>query len=264
MRRCSPPPPGGTRPGCRARLAEAGRAGVLAERGGRRRFGHALFREVLYRELAEDERRALHGRVADALERLAPAQLAEIAHHTLEGPPEMLERAVEHAIRAAARAQELLAYDEAVRTLVRARDAVTAAGNPPAPRARVLLALGEARIRRGEAAAGKEDCREAAALARALGDAELGARAALTYGRVFAFGVVDPVLVGMLEESLEVLPPGDSALRARLLARLAAALQPSPTSDRAGGAWRARRSRSRGGSATTRRCSTRCTPRSRR
>ena len=33
----------------------------------------------------------------------------------------------------------------------------------------------------------------------------------------------------MLEESLEVLPPGDSALRARLLARLAAALQPSPT-----------------------------------
>ena len=86
-----------------ARLAEAGRAGVLAERGGHRRFGHALFREVLYRELAEDARRALHGRVGEALGRLAPAQLAEIAHHTLEGPPEMLGRAVEHAIRAAAR-----------------------------------------------------------------------------------------------------------------------------------------------------------------
>ena len=86
-----------------ARLAEAGRAGVLAERGGHRRFGHALFREVLYRDLAEDARRALHGRVAEALGRLAPAQLAEIAHHTLEGPPEMLGRAVEHAIRAAAR-----------------------------------------------------------------------------------------------------------------------------------------------------------------
>ncbi len=86
-----------------ARLAEAGRAGVLAERGGHRRFGHALFREVLYRDLAEDARRALHGRVAEALGRLAPAQLAEIAHHALEGPPEMLGRAVEHAIRAAAR-----------------------------------------------------------------------------------------------------------------------------------------------------------------
>jgi hypothetical protein len=108
-----------------------------------------------------------------------------------------------------------------------------------APRARVLLALGEARIRRGEAAAGKDDCREAAVLARALGNAELGARAALTYGGVFVFGVVDPVLVGMLEDSLEVLPPGDSPLRARLLARLAAALQPSPeTMARRGGAGR--------------------------
>src|SRR6185295_1819179 len=57
-----------------ARLAEAGRAGVLAERGGHRRFGHALFREVLYRDLAEDARRVLHGRVAEALGRLAPAQ----------------------------------------------------------------------------------------------------------------------------------------------------------------------------------------------
>jgi hypothetical protein len=213
-----------------ARLGEAGHAGILVERGGRRRFGHALFREVLERELAEGERRALHGRVADALERLAPGQVAEIAHHTLEGPPEMLPRAVERSTRAAARAQEMLAYEEAVRTLERARDAVAAAGNPPALRAPVLLALGEARIRRGETDAGKEDCREAASLARALGDAELGAQAALTYGRVFVFAVVDPVLVGMLEESLEALPPGDSAVRARLLARLAAALQPSPAS----------------------------------
>jgi len=213
-----------------AGLTEAGRAGILAERGGQRRFGHALFREVLYRELGDADRRALHGRVAEALERLAPRQAAEIAHHALEGPPAMLGRAVEHAVRAAARGQELLAYEEAVRTLVRARDAVTAAGNPPALRARVLLALGEARIRRGETAAGKEDCREASVLARSLGDAELGAQAALTYGGVFVFGVVDPVLVGMLEESLEELPPGDSALRARLMARLAAALQPNPKS----------------------------------
>jgi len=214
-----------------ARLGEAGRAGVLGDRGGRRRFGHALFREVLYRELGEDQRRAFHGRVAEALERLAPGQLAEIAHHALEGPPELLDRAVAHAMRAAERAQELLAYDEAVAVLVRARDAVTAAGNPVAPRARVLLALGEARIRRGETVAGKQDCRETAVLARSMDDAELGARAALAYGGVFVFGVVDPVLVGMLEESLEVLPPGDSALRARLLARLAAALQPSPKNE---------------------------------
>jgi tetratricopeptide (TPR) repeat protein len=131
------------------------------------------------------------------------------------------------ALPTADRAQELLAYDDAIRTLTRARDAVAAAGNPPALCARVLLATGEARIRRGEVEAGKADCREAATIARTLDDAELAARAALAYGRVFTFGLVDPVLVDMIETSLAALPPGDNAWRARLLARLGGALQPS-------------------------------------
>jgi hypothetical protein len=225
-----------------ARLAEGARAGVVAgpttgevnpgghaAQTGRRRFGHALFREVLYRELADETRRTLHGQMAEALERTSGTSPphAEIAHHALEGPAAMLPRAVDHALRAADRAQELLAYDDAIRTLTRARDAVAAAGNPPALCARVLLATGEARIRRGEVEAGKADCREAATIARALDDAELAARAALTYGRVFTFGLVDPVLVDMIETSLAALPPGDGAWRARLLARLGGALQPS-------------------------------------
>jgi hypothetical protein len=220
-----------------ARLEEAARAGVAAARdsGGRRRFAHALFREVLYRELGEAERRALHGRVAEALERLTapvasglgpPPPWAELAHHALAGPPELLARAVDHAVRAAGRAQELAAYDDAVAVLTRARAAVGDAGNPPALRSRVLVALGQAYIRKGDTVAGQTAAREAAAVAQAEGDADLLARAALTYGRVFRFGAVDPVLVGMLEEALEALPAGDSALRARLLARLGAALQP--------------------------------------
>lgn len=214
-----------------ARLAEGARVGIVIDRGGRRCFGHALFREVLYRDLDDDRRRELHGRIAEALERRSPTQIAEIAHHALAGTRELLDRAVDYAIRAATRAEELLAYDEAVTTLERARSAVAAEANPPAARARVLLALGEARIWRGESAVGRDYCREAAAAARELGDAELGARAALAYGRVFTFGAVDQVLVGMLEESLRALPAGDSALRARLLARLAGAMQPSPRSD---------------------------------
>ena len=153
----------------------------------------------------------------------------------------MIARAVDHAIRAAGRAQELLAYDEAVAHAgARAGGGDRGGQRAGAARARRCWRSVEARIRRGEAGAGKEDCREAATIARTLGDAELGARAALTYGGVFVFGVVDPVLVGMLEESLEALPPGDSALRARLLARLGAALQPSPRQRRA------RRGRARG------------------
>ena len=202
---------------------------MVGAQGGRRRFGHALFREVLYRELADETRRSLHGRMAEALERTsrtAPPH-AEIAHHALEGPAEMLPRAVDHALQAAERAQALLAYDDAIRTLTRARDAVAAAGNPPLLCARVLLATGEARIRRGEVEAGKADCREAASIARARDDAELAARAALTYGRVFTFGLVDPILVDLIETSLAALPPGDGPWRARLLARLGGALQPS-------------------------------------
>jgi tetratricopeptide (TPR) repeat protein len=233
-----------------ATVTDAVRVGVLAERASRTRFSHALVREVLYRDLGAERRRALHGEIARAIETLhgpaavalaavAPAvvsplaaglPLAELAYHLLEGPPAGLGRAVEFAIRAASRALDLLAHDEAIALLERAAAAVDAAGataEAPLLRARVLLALGEARIRRGEATAGRNACCEAATLARAAGDGELVGRIALTYGRVFNFGVVDPILVGMIEEALAALPTEDSPLRARLLARLGGALQPS-------------------------------------
>ncbi|HEX6276030.1 MAG TPA: AAA family ATPase, partial [Polyangiaceae bacterium] len=143
----------------KASLVEATRAGVLVERGRTRRFGHALFREVLYRELDDAERRRLHGRVSDALERSllpgSPPPHAELAHHALAGPPELLERGVAHAVHAARRAAELLAYDEAVGVLRSALGAVTENGNRPALRGDLLVALGAACISRGESALGK-------------------------------------------------------------------------------------------------------------
>ena len=214
-------------------LSEAEQAGVLGERGARdkRRFAHALFREVLYRGMRDDERAAWHARVTDALEAgLVPGGFtpyAELAHHALRATADYSARGAEYAIEAATRATELLAYDDAVETLERAIESLERPGTKATLRARVLVALGAARIRRGDEASGKRDCREAAGIARELGDAELRAQAALVYGRVFTFAAVDPVLVGMLEESLEALPSGDSPLRARLLGRLAGALQPT-------------------------------------
>jgi tetratricopeptide (TPR) repeat protein len=220
-----------------ATVADAVRVGVLSERAGRPRFSHALVREVLYRDLEADQRRALHGVIARAIEALhppggvAPADsslpFAELAYHLLEGPPAGLARAVEFAARASSRALDVLAHDEALALVERAVAAVDAAGAPPRLRAAVLLALGEARIRRGEMTAGRNACCEAATRARVAGDGELIGRVALMYGRVFTFGVVDPILVGMIEEALAALPAGDSPLRARLLARLGGALQPS-------------------------------------
>jgi len=216
-------------------LGEATHAGVLSQRGERRRFAHALFREVLYRDLTPALRQELHGRLARALEQSATSAALipheKVAHHALQASEELLERGVSHALAAARRSQELLAYDEAVQVLEQALSAVTERGNRSDLRARVLVALGEAAIRRGDGALGKRCCSEAAALAKVLGDAELAAQAALVYGRVFSFGAVDPVLIGMLEASLEALPASDSALRARLLGRLAAALQPSVNVD---------------------------------
>jgi hypothetical protein len=214
-----------------ARLAEATRAGVLAERAGRPRFSHALVREVLYRELPEARRRALHGAVGDALARLAPAgataPLMELAHHALEGPPEHLERAVDYAVRAASRAVAVSAPEEAIGVLERARAALERAGSPAVPSAEVLLALAGARIHLGDVVPGKALCCEVATLARETHAPEVLARAALTYGRVFNYGVVDPVMVDLIEGALAALPSGDSLWRARLLARLAGALQPS-------------------------------------
>jgi hypothetical protein len=217
----------------RATLQSATRAGVLADRAGRRRFAHALVREVLYRDLDEERRQALHGQVMEALWRLRGedprAPLAELAHHALAGPPALLPRAAALAIQAARRSLELLAYEEAQAVLERTVAAVAAAGTPPALRAEVLLALAETRIRCGDTEGGKTLCRDVAQLARTEGDPVLAARAALAYGEVFTFAVVDPVLVDLLEEALSLLPAGDSPWRVRLLARLASALQPSPS-----------------------------------
>ena len=116
--------------------------------------------------------------------------------------------------------------------LERAAAAVEAAGNPHAPaRARCCWRWPRPASRMGETEAGKTLCRQVAMLARSLGDAALLARAALTYGLVFTFAIVDPVLVQMLEEALEALPPEDSALRVQLLARLGGAMQPAHSTE---------------------------------
>jgi hypothetical protein len=213
-----------------ARVADATRAGILGQRAGRPWFSHALLREVLYRELPTDERRALHASVGAALERAAPSvaalPLMELAHHALEAGAD-LPRAADLAVRAAARAAAVAASDQAIAILERTAAALEGVSGPPTLRARVLLALAEASIRAGDVVRGTSLACEVAAIAEGARDHELLAGAALTYGQVIKFAVVDPVMVDLLESAVAALPPGDSPLRARLLARLAGALQPA-------------------------------------
>ena len=216
-------------PAAPALLDEAVRAGVLVARARGLRFVHALYREALYADVPRSRREALHRAAARAL---APggAPLGEIAHHLLEAGPDSAAEAIDHGIRAAALALDTFAFEDAIALLERTRAALPPAAD--ALRCRVLIALGEAALRSGDPT-GRATCVDAAELARALGDATLLATAGLAYGSVFVMGAVDPVLVRMLEEALAGLPAADSALRARVMARLGAARQPSDMVQRA-------------------------------
>jgi hypothetical protein len=217
-----------------AAFASAAEAGMLVAAAGaarRHRFAHALFREALYRDLPATRRRELHAAILAVLERRHQgdprAPFAELAYHALEAGPEHLSPAVTHAVRAADAALDLAAYEDALGMLERVDAQVVEQSTDARLRGESLLALGLARGRAGDAKGGKETCRQVAALARAAGDGPLFARAALGVGAEIVVGFVDPVLVGLLEEALTMLPPGDSPLRVNVLARLAGALQPA-------------------------------------
>ena len=138
-------------------LAEGVDAGLIEEvRGqlGRFTFAHALVRETLYGEPSTVQRIRLHRDVAVALEELygqfEDEHLAEMAHHFLEAAPGGdADRAVDYAVRAAQRANRLLAYEESVRFYLVALDVVELAGGDGGNRCDLLLALGESYWRTG-------------------------------------------------------------------------------------------------------------------
>lgn len=214
-------------------LAECVDAGALHPVGtGRHRFAHILIREALYRGLSDAQRRALHLRVADVLERSRGAAgevgWSELAHHYLAAGPRGREGGIRAATRAAEQAMTQLAFDEAAEAYARALVALDEdAEASPVRRFELLLGLGSAHLRRGYVQDGKAACREAAAVARRLGDPELLAQAALEHGSVFVYATVDPELVALLEEARAALGEQESGLRARVLARLASAMQPA-------------------------------------
>jgi hypothetical protein len=205
----------------------------------RYRFSHALVAEAIADELEPAERARLHLRAAQAIERHAPDDSGAIAHHLLAAGPLSAEAAVRAAERAAQRCSAQLAFEDAAGLLERALGALALAA--PADRRRralLLCARAEALQHATRPSSAAELCDEAAGLVRALdataGDsahsddsAQLLARIALVRGLEFRFGRTDPLLVSMLQEALDKLRDHGSPLRAKLLARLAAAEQPA-------------------------------------
>jgi class 3 adenylate cyclase/tetratricopeptide (TPR) repeat protein len=146
-------------------------------------FKHALTHEVAYQGLLHDRRRALHARITEALERLAPERVAEqaerLAHHALRG--ELWERAVAYLRQAGLRAMARAAHREAIAHLEQALGAVR---RLPATRETTELTidlhidLRNALLPLGEWARIGEHLHEAEGRARTLGDPHRLARIA--------------------------------------------------------------------------------------
>jgi tetratricopeptide (TPR) repeat protein len=207
-------------------------SGGIVERLGaeRCRFSHVLLREALYEAIPTEERAALHVQAADACLAAGSSgqpSWSEPAHHLLRAGPAFRERAIEAARCAGEQALGQLAFDEAVTWLARALSELDKEAEPRARRFELLLALGRARMFAGDVDAGRALCEEAAALARDAGAPRLFARAALEYGGVFLLARVSGTLVALLQEALDGLGDGEPRLAARVMARLAAALQPA-------------------------------------
>jgi hypothetical protein len=91
----------------------------------------------------------------------------------------------------------------------------------------LMVALARCLIASGAVAQAAARALEAAALARAAGDGHRLAAAALAFGSEIRIAIIDPTLVGLLEEALAALPAGDLSIRPVVMARL-----PPPASRR--------------------------------
>jgi DNA-binding winged helix-turn-helix (wHTH) protein/tetratricopeptide (TPR) repeat protein len=210
-------------------LDEAVGARILAEptgAAGRYSFSHTLIRETLYEELTMPLRVRWHRRVGETLEDIhrtnLDPRLPELAHHFFQAAPGGdAERAIRYATRAAERALQLLAYEEAAAHYERALQALDLNPGDEAERCRLLLALGDAQSGSGEREKARGTFERAATIARRLGRPDDFARAALGFGGRGEMGMPrDDVLVGLLDEALRMLGETASALRVRILARL--------------------------------------------
>jgi DNA-binding winged helix-turn-helix (wHTH) protein/tetratricopeptide (TPR) repeat protein len=210
-------------------LEQASAAG-LVERlpRGSVRFVHALVAESLCEALDPGAGAALHARALEILEGDAPGQdpfsLGILAEHAWQavlciGPA----RAAAHCERAAESAFRRYAFEEAARLYDRALELSRDAD--PQRVLTLTLALGESRARAGQAEAARVALDRAIELAVEVGDDTRHARAVLALAQMHEDEIetVAASWIATLERATEA-HRAETALRARLLSRMAAAL----------------------------------------
>ena len=218
-------------------VAEQGRLVLpVPQRRRRYSFVHALVRSTLYEELATTRRLRMHRRVGLVLEErnADDRYVDDLARHFGEAAAlGETERALEYGSRAARRALERLAYEEAASSYERVLAVLDPDEVGAAVRARLNIDLGSAVWSSGDRASARRAFDVAAELARQADDAELLALAAIGRGGRRGWtdaGAVDDALISLLEEALDRLPVEDSPLRAMVIGRLATELYFAPGS----------------------------------
>ena len=221
---------------------------------GQYRFAHMLVRDTLYADLPTEQRLRWHRQIGEALEARWGCQealghgpppdamsvagtdpiLAVLAWHFFEAMGSNNEgaKALRYAVQAGVHATAMLAHEEAALHYQRALQSLTyTQPGDTAQRCELLLALGSAQMKAGDAPQARSTFLQAARVAQSAEAPALLTRAALGFEKIgVEVGKVDQPLVTLLEDTLHVLGEVDSAERARVLARLALELSYAGTS----------------------------------
>ena len=192
----------------------------------RYRFSHVLIRTTLYEALSVTRRRRTHRRVAEAIEKLRPDDVTALAHHFAEavGPGVGSNAAVRYGLAAAEQALAARALADAEARFRGVLDLLgRAAPLDGSARVRALCGLGEAQRDQGDPAF-KATLLQAGRMALQAGDMVALVRATLSNSRGVpsVIGGIDDERVALIEAALDLVGPGPSPDRARLLAQLAA------------------------------------------
>ena len=216
-------------------LEESCRAGLVIEAGVERyRFAHALVQQTLETQLSVTRRARLHRQIGEAIEARRPDDAPALAQQFLRAGPEQIPKAVRYCARAGELAMQRLAHAEAVRHFRAALDLADRLPTQEATdRIERLCRLGEAQKGAGDPGH-RGTLLQAAHLALRHEDRQRLVRAALANHRGWGsqLGAVDTERVAVLEAALERVSTAEPAIRARVLATLAAELQYAGDPDR--------------------------------
>ncbi len=189
-------------------------------------FRHALVQRVVYDDIAEDARAALHALIADALEAQAAgtAQLGEIAYHLHQALPTGTHaRLRRYAAEAGGQAARVHAYAEAARCYRWVLDAQDFdASVSPRERCETHFRVALFELSAGDERSSRESLSRCIDIARHHGFGDLLAMAAIGLRTTSMLArVEDPLALAALENALRTLPEGAHALRVRVLSHLA-------------------------------------------